>query len=434
MRCGIQGDATLSSSTRLFSDNRNSSMSSRVINGIPTTDSKQDFPWMAKVYLRIKRKSMPNDPDANTPFNQIAPLPSTGSIITHKTILTCGHCVCNYKDSHNERLELTCKERIPMADSNNVNKFETENVNVENTNEIYYTIGSMYLIQEYDKNVKVYVYDYDPTSIVPQNKWISRNGDIAVVVNTRGLGLANHGPLTPICLPSQNMFLPDMGGEKLELNAQLVGSGTRREIGSWFYPDPRSACFTNEGVILNSEGNRRVNRDVFLPCAPIDRNPKYEPPFCYELPSTIDSFSPNSNLAFARFPNPRVTSIKNKQSCSSLWTDAVKAYNKENPLKSIKDTADRIMIHESGRPSTVCYNAKKLGQYGVCKTLEQSRNQRIPVEWGFCSRACTFPSANQVKEYYEKNYEHMEARYLEDTPADSVFMEGQFHLKHINNV
>ena len=360
MRCGIQGDATLSSSTRLFSDNRNSSMSSRVINGIPTTDSKQDFPWMAKVYLRIKRKSMPNDPDANTPFNQIAPLPSTGSIITHKTILTCGHCVCNYKDSHNERLELTCKERIPMADSNNVNKFETENVNVENTNEIYYTIGSMYLIKEYDKNVKVYVYDYDPTNIVPQNKWISRNGDIAVVVNTRGLGLANYGVI-PICLPSQSIFLPDRGGEKVELDAQLVGSGTRREIGTWFYPNVRSSCFTNEGVIINSEGNRRVNRDVFLPCAPVDRDPIEEPPFCYKLPSTIDSFSPNSNLIFARLPNPRVTSIKNKKSCNSHWKDAVKAYKNENPLKDIKDTADRIMIYERGRADTVCYNARKLG-------------------------------------------------------------------------
>ena len=239
-------------------DNRNSSTSSRVINGIPTTDSKKDYPWMAKVYLRIKRKSV-----ANKPFKQIDPLPSTGSIITHKTILTCGHCVCNYKDSHDEQLELTCKERIPMADSNNFNKFETENVNVENTNEIYYTIGSMHLIKEYDKNVKVYVYDYDPTNIVPQNKWISRNGDIAVVVNTRGLGLASQG-VTPICLPSQSIFLPDRGGERVELDAQLVGCGSRREIGTWFYPNVRSSCFTNEGVILNSEGNRRVNRDVFL--------------------------------------------------------------------------------------------------------------------------------------------------------------------------
>ena len=92
------------------------------------------------------------------------------------------------------------------------------------------------------------------------------------------------------------------------------------------------------------------------------------------------------------------------------------------------------MIHESGRPSTVCYNAKKLGQYGVCKTLEQSRNQRIPVEWGFCSRACSFSSKIQKEEYYEKNYEIMEARYLEDTPTDSVVMAGSFYLKYMNKV
>ena len=39
-----------------------------------------------------------------------------------------------------------------------------------------------------------------------------------------------------------------------------------------------------------------------------------------------------------------------------------------------------------------------------------------------------------MEEYYENNYELMEARYLEDTPTDSVVMAGSFYLKYMNKV
>ena len=157
---------------------------------------------MAKIYTKIFR--IKNENDKN--FKELPPFISTGVIITDKSILTCGHCICNYKEMHPKQfqnaLKLTCKPNYkPHEKSENY----ARNVNIEGSNEVYYTIGDKLFIPKFNNHIKAYVYNYNPSDFTPPHKYISRNGDIAVIIDIQGLGLAKHRS-TPICLPNQNIF------------------------------------------------------------------------------------------------------------------------------------------------------------------------------------------------------------------------------------
>ena len=51
-------------------------------------------------------------------------------------------------------------------------------------------------------------------------------------------------------------------------------------------------------------------------------------------------------------------------------------------IDRIEIREDNIAGHFGWRLLERCYNLKKVGAYGVCKTKGQGDN------WGFCSRAC----------------------------------------------
>ena len=113
--CGVASDNVASQSVRNSPRALdNSSISSRVINGEPITNPVKEHPWLAKIYTKINTQKPMNGPK----FKKHPPYTSTGTIITHKTILTCGHCVCNYKDKRDGQEQLTCKankERHPSS-------------------------------------------------------------------------------------------------------------------------------------------------------------------------------------------------------------------------------------------------------------------------------------------------------------------------------
>jgi hypothetical protein len=282
----------------------NSSTSSRVINGEPTINPVKEHPWMAKVYTKINTKKPMNAPK----LKKHPPYTSTGTIITLKTILTCGHCVCNYKDGKDGQEQLTCKankERQPSSSSNPKN--QAVNLNVEGSNEIYYTIGNKDLIQDFNKNIKVFLYNYDYSGIEPRPRYISKNGDMAVVINIRGLGLDTYGG-APICLPSKNMFLPDKGTaeKEVKIDVKLIGSGTRSEVSSKI----GSSCFTNQGVTLNTQIHQEKMRDIFLPCKDVYDNVLKDPvkgaSYCYKLPKDLLSISSQAKLVFSKKGEPSV--------------------------------------------------------------------------------------------------------------------------------
>ena len=106
MKISLNG--ILKSSSISTAVTKNYKSKSRIINGKST--SNHEYPWVAE----IKRISM-----GDTKF-------SGGTIVTHKSILTCGHCVCN-QETH------TC-----LTDVDNTKSI---NQNVENKNEIYYSIS-----------------------------------------------------------------------------------------------------------------------------------------------------------------------------------------------------------------------------------------------------------------------------------------------------
>ena len=135
--CGVTSDNGASRSASYSHRTLgNSSISSRVINGEPTTNKKEDNPWMAKIYARIDIKNfVGREKFPNLQFKNLSPTPSTGAIITLKSIITCGHCVCNYKEVRNggeNNKQVTCKqnyEAFPLSSANP--KYQASNQNIE---------------------------------------------------------------------------------------------------------------------------------------------------------------------------------------------------------------------------------------------------------------------------------------------------------------
>ena len=150
---------------------------------------------------------------------------------------------------------------------------------------------------------------------------------------------------------------------------------------------------------------------------------------CYKLPNNLVSFSSQTKLVFSETKQSVKCESTPCDSCEDIWKKARKEYNKNikswgASLRSIDKDADRIIIHVGKIfVKKICYNAKKLGMYGICETNLKFRKQRTPVTWGFCSRACSFPEAEPLDEEF---YEFMEGKYLEKAPTESVYTKGTF--------
>ena len=92
---------------------------------------------------------------------------------------------------------------------------------------------------------------------------------------------------------------------------------------------------------------------------------------------------------------------------------------------------DRIEIRDTsiyGSLLEICYNVKKAGYYGICRTKSRKFVKR--GNWGFCSRAChvdEFPGDDEP-------YEEAEFRYFDKAPQGSdnagliFFVSNHIHL------
>ena len=131
----------------------------RIING--RESSNVIYPWLARVFKYIGSGDN---------------YKSGGTIIGKSSILTCGHCVCRHKFPY------TCRSDDELGPVNQ---------NVKEVNEIYYTVGSKEFDDTYDDNIKVYLYNFEPNDM-NNMRYFSANGDLAVVIDLRGLGLSTH--------------------------------------------------------------------------------------------------------------------------------------------------------------------------------------------------------------------------------------------------
>ena len=91
-------------------------------------------------------------------------------------------------------------------------------------------------------------------------------------------------------------------------------------------------------------------------------------------------------------------------------------------IDRIEIREDNIAGHFGWRLLERCYNLKKVGVYGVCKTKGQRDN------WGFCSRAC---KVDQVLDDDEP-YEEAEFRYFDKAPEGSEIAGNKSLIECLN--
>ena len=161
----------------------------RIINAEP---SEEYYPWMVLIQKRGKYEER-----FDTENEKFGKSDSTGTILTKSTVITCGHCICeNEEPSATQKYSITCP-KTPKEKDDNLNKKEI--------NEIYITVGKHKVDRskingKFDDNLKVYFYNYEKYDQQP--KVVSKNGDIAIVINKIGLGdwskwVSNICPPTP---------------------------------------------------------------------------------------------------------------------------------------------------------------------------------------------------------------------------------------------
>ena len=268
---------------------RSSGSKARIFNGKSTHN--KEYPWLADI-INVRGKGR-ND-------NGVKSI-STGSIISHRIILTCLHCVCSDVSHTKDKQTATCLRDKPEENtSSNPQSPKPQNQNREG-NIVYYHIGTMrhggFVNQshitepEVNEDVKVYLHRYTPQwkklGKLNETKWIKskednygklwaenifyKYGDISIIINTSKNGLNLHlYKAIPICLPNPEDSV--FKGEDT-IKVTIVGRGEQYVEGK---EDPKiNTCLTNEGLLQRKDQAHTGAQHIFLPCKDYVRR---EPP------------------------------------------------------------------------------------------------------------------------------------------------------------
>ena len=349
----------------------------RIINGITCG---KFYPWMVGIHRGNKQ--------AHSALK--VPRYTTGSIVTDKAIITCGHCICNEQKPSklNNYMTVTCPQN-PTEINDNLNKI--------GLNEITVVLNTPVLPKAkhnwpFDENLEAFLYKYEK-----DEKFFSKNGDLGLLFKNRGF--APKSNLVPICLPS-----PDTYDESNEIRVKLAGWGLQydreKEVGK-----EKSSCQTNEGVIIDGKEPLPPfeDRSVFLEC-------KFKDPgkaACFNVlnENKINTFSTSTDMtkivkavtkedqtkAFENILQSISFKSCNKylEVAKDTWIKEMKESNKldtkdSNLLLSIfNKKISRIEIWDEKSKIETCYNVANLGKFGICETTDKSA-----VSWGFCSKTC----------------------------------------------
>ena len=378
---------------------RTKTSAGRIINGRPTAAGAV-YPWM----VHIKMKVIGSEGLWYT---------SGGSIITHKVVLTCGHCIC-----HDEYMDCTDGGNTEP----NLNKAGQQEIHVTQVGDP--TAGDALPDLQFNPRIKAYIYRYaqpDPATYphgFSGSLTFSKNGDIGIVINHNSFVLTRPN-VAPICLPAEDNdpTTDTLKGKKVRTAAwgdryeELAGKDGR---------SGQTSCQTNQGKTMEMQFPKGI-QTAFFPCVNQELDGKH---FCAQIPTAIHTFS---NQAMVTFRNKQMEisplpASSNK--CEKYWNEAKKAFYRSWPGKSVFGDFDQLVIQEEcgfGAVVDVCYNIKKVGKYGICQVTFGSSKK---PNWGFCSRSCAMSDIWDGLLRPGEQYEEAEFLYYDVPPPGSILAEG----------
>ena len=441
----------------------------RIVNGRRTTNIR--YPWMAAVY-----NYSPVDLNTYQNFGECG-----GAIISEKSILTAGHCVCTL---HLPKKRISIQRSL-FSPTCIVDSDEPANQN-RPENQVHYTFGSMKDLSfddfesgkiEFNKDLRVYMYKYKPDwwyekkmENIETNRF--KNGDAAIIIDDSKLKLKSFFGI-PICLPSPYMFL-----NTVKIKVKHVGRGTSYLENRLEKPIIHT-CLTNGERINNA---RPWNTDFkFSPCKNYDRNQEMSQTqkSCIDLKDAKikdskggrkyqkDLISTKLKIKFlgksGKSDSKMEIEIPKTDVCEELSDkifEKIEHVDKGGYFKLLQDDRkgpSKVVILDKSnknnefmrdldykkqyleweknpsRSNSYCYNRKRVEQYGICeienRLFPTSKGKWAFINYGFCGSSCRTPNPpDRVLEDWNTIYWETDAVYYEHFNND----EGNFSSKLVS--
>ena len=434
----------------------------RIINGKVATNIR--YPWMAEI---VRFVFYPKD----SGMSGIDTYGGTGSIISHKAILTVAHNLCNrlidkhyntWSGCQKDFQELPSEGQTPSRIFRNQNRL---------FNQIHYSIGTMNSFNEetkskltkdqlasFRKDINAFVYKYepdwwneasktDPVEHLKRTLEFWKNGDIGLIVVESKLGLdLKLNKAVPICLPSQKTISENQK-QNGELKVTAVGRGLVYDEFKDRKGNKKQSCMTNEGLVKHKNIENFQIQEIFLQCKhDINKDDK-----CLAMKDACmgegdnvckgykhQLLSTNVKIDFFDHSKPPLRrmriSIPKNDDCEKLLPKVNKAISKldkgrqrifhkddglgpsrilvfdkdEQDSESFEDMYYKWRsLFEQDPSVSYCYNLKRLAQWGLCETLGDSNSYKIGYNFGFCSSSCKLKGSGPFKNG-EKEIQYLE--------------------------
>ena len=250
----------------------------RVINGKMATNIR--YPWMAEI-LRLVFNPKESDQRGTESYT------GTGTIISHKAILTAAHNLCHWPIEEKANTWNKCLVDLHGATSENQNPNLVLGNQNRASNQIHYSIGIMNSFDQvtiiklmgdqlasFNKDINAFIHKYEPNwwnegtddAERLKRKRYMKNGDIGLIIAESKLGLnLKSNKAIPICLP-----LPKTTSEntnsKGELKVTVVGRGKVYDQFTDEEGNKKHSCMTNEGVVKKRGPEYGPIQEIFLQC------------------------------------------------------------------------------------------------------------------------------------------------------------------------
>ena len=436
----------------------------RVINGKMATNIR--YPWMAEI-LRLVFNPKESDQRGTESYT------GTGSIISHKAILTAAHNLCHWPIEEKANTWNKCLVDLHGVPSENQNPSLVLGNQNRASNQIHYSIGIMNSFDQvtiiklmgdqlasFNKDINAFIHKYEPNwwnegtddAERLKRKRYMKNGDIGLIIVESKLGLdLKLNKAIPICLPLLKTISENQNS-KGELKVSVVGRGKVYDQFTDEEGEKQHSCMTNEGVVKKRGPEYGPIQEVFLKCklklqedvcvsmknACAKKGNKKCTSYRHQLLSTSAqiSFFQDSKGRRMRISLPRI------DECDKLSKKVTNAINKLDKWRQrifkqddglgpsrilVLDKGEKDMNlkekynefktqtirNSKGAPVPYCYNLNRLAAWGICETESDVYN------FGFCSSSCKVKRILPVKvnkkiiQYFELTADYHET--WEDT-------------------
>ena len=350
--------------------------SSRIVNG---KESKTWYPWTTLIsryepLYELDKNGKPKKPKAGEKGYIISRGDCTGSIISRRTILTAGHCVCNAVSFQTANPIMKCltphpvgttpgeqptNQNFPFQDADHkleekgkewkdVEELWKKDIKTSSNgfNEVTVRIGS----QDFSRGINV-----DVTMAYAMDSFTRDSGgyDIGIIITEHAMKMNDdkyqEGYVRPLCLPkiSQNT-----NKEK----ATMVGWGVLYSHDDALLEDSKmSSCMTNEA------GNIKNRFEV----------------------CDLNELKKNGYECKKEFPPDQPK--KNEKLCEKIWQQAEQWADRSTMSSEKFKRIQQIHAKRSSSKKTVCYKETSYITNGWCLTNGWNEGKG---GWGICSDAC----------------------------------------------